>query len=483
MNRQISSHQVVLHYNKLDEVESEYVKLCADYYFAELKETLNVKPSRQIHIYLFNTRQQKKQLFGAGNADVAKPWQYSIYISADSWEHTLKHELVHIFSAEFGTGLFKLAAGFNPALIEGIAEAIEGSTDNYSLDDFSSLAFNYNHKINLTSLFSGFNFFKSNTSVAYTYSGAFIQFLIEKYGIDKVKDFYANGDFNLVFNSDLRIEQQQFENKLKTNSFGNQTMADYYFGRLSILQKVCPRFISDRLALAFEHLDKKEYKESEKLFNEINSKSINYSALIGLSEIYTQQEKVQKAVELLTENLNKFDRTPYYYNIKFRLADLHSMLDKNDSARFYYEKLINENPHHDLVLLSKVRLGLLEKKLLNQYLEADDSVMFEIINKLNDSTYNYNSIPVMINLSQRLKINYEEFIREFNKTFIVDNLESSYAAFKLSQYMLANLDFANGRKYAALSLRYKDKNPFYKVMKDNYQKANYFFTNIKNVTR
>jgi len=109
--------------------------------------------------------------------------------------------------------------------------------------------------------------------------------------------------------------------------------------------------------------------------------------------------------------------------------------------------------------------------------------MFEIINKLNDSTYNYNSIPVMINLSQRLKINYEEFIREFNKTFIVDNLESSYAAFKLSQYMLANLDFANGRKYAALSLRYKDKNPFYKVMKDNYQKANYFFTNIKNVTR
>ena len=115
------------------------------------------------------------------------------------------------------------------------------------------------------------------------------------------------------------------------------------------------------------------------------------------------------------------------------------MLDKNDSARFYYEKLINENPHHDLVLLSKVRLGLLEKKLLNQYLEADDSVMFEIINKLNDSTYNYNSIPVMINLSQRLKINYEEFIREFNKTFIVDNLESSYAAFKLSPVSYTHL--------------------------------------------
>ncbi len=54
--------------------------------------------------------------------------------------------------------------------------------------------------------------------------------------------------------------------------------------------------------------------------------------------------------------------------------------------------------------------------------------------------------------------------------------------FNLSQYMLANLDFVNGRKYAALSLRYKNKNPFYEVMNENYEKANSFYIDIKNVT-
>ena len=121
--------------------------------FRNRLKSLKVKPSKKINVYLFNNRKQKKEIFGAGNADVAKPWQYAVYISADSWERTLKHELVHIFTAEFGVGIFRVSAGFNPALIEGIAEAIEGTSDDMSLMDVTSLAFNYNHKINLTSLF------------------------------------------------------------------------------------------------------------------------------------------------------------------------------------------------------------------------------------------------------------------------------------------------------------------------------------------
>ena len=165
-----------------------------------------------MNIYLFDNRIQKKELFGAGNADVAKPWQNAIYISADSWDRTLKHELVHVFSAEFGTGLFKLASGFNPALIEGIAEAIEGTSDEISIKDFTYLAFSNNHKIDIESLFSGLNFFKSNSSLAYTFSGAFIKFLINKYGIEKVKLFYGNGDFRSVFKSDLNPKIKHLKN-------------------------------------------------------------------------------------------------------------------------------------------------------------------------------------------------------------------------------------------------------------------------------
>ena len=99
--------------------------------------------------------------------------------------------------------------------------------------------------------------------------------------------------------------------------------------------------------------------------------------------------------------------------------------------------------------------------------------------ELNDSSYNYNSIPIILGLLESQKNNYNKSLSIFNKTFIVDNLESSFAAFKLSQYMLRNLDYANGRKYAALSLRFKDKNPFYSTMKENFEKANSFFINKK----
>ena len=77
-------------------------------------------------------------------------------------------------------------------------------------------------------------------------------------------------------------------------SFGNQAMADYYFGRLSILQKVCPRYIADRLGNAYEYLNKGKLDKAELLFKEINDKTLNYSALIGLSEIYFKKNKYSR---------------------------------------------------------------------------------------------------------------------------------------------------------------------------------------------
>jgi len=472
-----------LHYDEVSSDESRYITYNIMYYCRQLENILKVKPSKQIHIYLFNNRQQKKELFGAGNADVAKPWQYSIYISADSWESTLKHELVHVFSAEFGTGPFKLAAGLNPALIEGIAEAIEGTTDEISLKDFTSLAFNHNHQIDVNSLFSGLNFFKSGSSLAYTYSGAFIHFLIQKYGIEKVKSFYSSGDFQSTFNSDITLNKKEFEKELKETPFGNISMADYYFGRLSILQKVCPRFISDRLIIAFEYLESKKYQEAEKLFNEINNKTLNYSAIIGLSEVYLKKNKTGDGIKLLKNSISKFANTPYFYNLIFRLGNLYAIDKQNELSSSWYNKIVAVNPNYHFDYLIKTRLSLLKENKLQTYLIENDSVKLKMLVELNDSSYNYNSIPIILDLLESQKVNYDKSISIFNKTFIVDNLESSYSAFKLSKYMLANLDFENGRKYAALSLRYKNENPFYTAMKANYNMANYFYINIKNITR
>ena len=132
LNKQIESGSLILHYDNVDSIEAKFIALNQEFFYSELQTALKVKPSKKINVYLFNDRNQKKILFGAGNADVAKPWQYSIYISSDSWQRTLKHELAHVFTAEFGSGIFKLASGYNAALIEGMAESLDGTSNDIS---------------------------------------------------------------------------------------------------------------------------------------------------------------------------------------------------------------------------------------------------------------------------------------------------------------------------------------------------------------
>jgi hypothetical protein len=126
-------------------------------------------------------------------------------------------------------------------------------------------------------------------------------------------------------------------------------------------------------------------------------------------------------------------------------------------------------------------LSLLQVNKLQVYLNGNDSLKLKILIELNDNQYHYSSLPIIIDLLSSQKTDYKTSLSIFNKTLIVDNLESSYAAFKLSKYMLENNDYVNARKYAALSLRIKDQNIFYTAMQEQFKKANWFLKNANQV--
>ena len=101
---------------------------------------------------MFKNNTQKGKLIGSENADVAKPWLFQIYTIADNYDHTLKHEIAHIFSEKFGVGPFKIAHNFNPALIEGIAEAAAPLYNTWYVDHIASIAYNNNFRFNIENL-------------------------------------------------------------------------------------------------------------------------------------------------------------------------------------------------------------------------------------------------------------------------------------------------------------------------------------------
>jgi len=61
----------------------------------------------------------------------------------------------------------------------------------------------------------------------------------------------------------------------------------------------------------------------------------------------------------------------------------------------------------------------------------------------------------------------------------INNFQSAYAVFKLSEFMAENLDFNRARKMAALSLRFKDYK--YHLFEENYKKMNWFYHNSKRI--
>ena len=462
----------------LFEEESKQILLHSEYYFKWLQNSIKETPSERIEIFLFESNDQKKEYFGSGAADVAKPWLYQIYLSKGSWQSTLKHELAHIFSAEFGSTIFKLSSGFNPFFIEGFATSQDPFRDEVHVDYLSSLAlFNYK-ELRINQLLKGFNFFASNSFLTYTYAGSFSKYLIDNYNIDNYKKLYSNLDFikSYRLSSDSLIAE--YKRFLEGISFEqNEHRFYYYFGRQSITQKTCPRYIGSLLRKGWEQVSINKLEQAKKNFRAVLDKTPNYSAIVGLSEIFSSQDSVQQSINLISNTVTNFEKTPFYYLLRFRLADLYARHSNSDSASILYEQIKFEKPTIGLDIIAQLRLKLLEKDLLRNYLNSNDSAKSEILSDLNRNDYFYPSIPAMITLSNSSGQDYSDFIKQFNKTIFITDFYSAYAVYNLSRFMLMKYDFRNSRKMAALAKRYTESEHFGFLWQDNFEKADWFYYN------
>lgn len=479
LNKSIETNHFVIHFDKRTPNEKiNLIVLNHEYYYQELTKYFNCKPNEKINSFVFYNDDQKGLLFGSRNADVAKPWLNQIYISLDTWNNTLKHELAHCFSAEFGTGFLKLASGWNPALIEGIAEAADGYFDENELHYIAALAYNSGYKIDIDYLFTKLGFFNQASTMSYVFAGSFVQYLIERYGIENFKKYYANGDFTYTYKYEFsNVVKSYYTFLSNTNSDFSIDQANYYFGRKSIFQKVCPRAVSELLDAGWEQFNNYNYKGASTAFPKVLELTDSYSALVGIVKSLEKQNSIIQGANILSDNIEKYVNTSYYYNLQLILADLFARIDLFDTADSIYSNIVVEFPNRRLYYLSLTRIALVESKKIKDYLDGTDFDKYSILLDLNNGKYNYASLPIIIDLSRSVNESVSLFENRINKKFVVDSYISSYAAFKLSEYLMENFDFINAKKFAGLSLRYdKDKN-FYSILKENLNKTEWFNKN------
>ncbi len=479
LEKKIESEHFVFHFGKnIPDAEAELLALKGEYYYESLMKYFKSEPEEKICAFIFKDSNQKKELFGSKNADVAKPWLNQLYVSIDNAEQTLKHEIAHCFTAEFGAGILKLAGGLNPVLIEGIASAANGLYGGNDINYMAALAYANDYRIDLKALLTSFGFYNQPSSLSYVYAGSFIHYLVEKYGIDKFKEYYGTNEFTKTYNVQLNVIVDGYYTFLASiEGTDNIHKANYYFGRSSLFQKVCPRAIANLLSNGWEHLRKEDFEGARARFIEANELADNYSAVMGLVRSNEKIEKFSESVKLLRDKIDKFKGTSYYYNLELALADAYAGINNFSKADSLYSKIIEQNPVPLLKNISLTRKLLITTGLINKYLMGDYAQKYDIINKLNVESYEYFTIPLWINLAEYLDKDFNSFVKNFNHKFEVTDFESSYAAYSLSKYLLNHSDFVNSRKYAALALRYDSDRNFMYLLTEQFRMANWFFQN------
>jgi hypothetical protein len=324
------------------------------------------------------------------------------------------------------------------------------------------------------------NFFTSYSSLAYIYSGAFLDFLYKEYGVTKVKKLYKNSDWTKIFGEDLQKLLTRFVHTLESDTLHyDSNQARLFFGGQTIFKKFCPRMASNDLRNAKDLIAAKKYNEAEKLYRNVYQYSNAASALSGIVISMNMQKEHSAAINLLQTEKNKFSNDQYYYNLEFQLADTHVQTGDVKSAMIQYDSIIYHSPGIIYTNEAKIRKMLLQDEgtdSLIMYLKLKSDRRLANLLKQNQKELKTYSLPYIVNSALFNKYDLSEWLEKHAKNFNVSDYESNYAAISISRYYLEKRDYRHAKIFAVKALDYKTD--IYKsyTSVENLRLVNWFYS-------
>ncbi|MBU1097174.1 MAG: hypothetical protein KKB34_11885 [Bacteroidetes bacterium] len=435
----VTDHFIINYPQSLSVSELNHLILLHEYYFFKITEQTGINYSEKINSFIFKDNIQKRKLFGAGNADVAKPWLGQTYTSLDNYENSLKHELVHIFTAKIGSTFLKLADNWNPAVIEGYAMAIENDYNGYDIDYLAAIARESGYTIPFSQLFSGFNFLGGTSSISYIYSGSFIKYLLGKYGISKLNSFYSDSDFQNVYDNSIENLESSYYSYLDSLNYEvKRSTAQLFFGTLPLVKKICPRISANQIDDAWKSFSEGDYIEAKKLFDKNYNYSGAYSSLVGKLRSRIKLGEISDAFTIAKYEIKKFEKSAYKYSLLIEFGDLAGLNADYDYADSLYSDVSTNLPNEYYVCIAETR-KLLMKKYPNDYLlyiKGNQNERFYILTKIHNNEHSAYFIPLILNLSNELKISHQIVNIQLDDILINDKYIGSYIYNLLSNYYL-----------------------------------------------
>jgi tetratricopeptide (TPR) repeat protein len=221
-----------------------------DFRVRQMERFFGVTQRERIAVLAFRNANEKKQLMGAGQTNIAKPWRREIYIEAGDWPHSiLAHELAHIVVGNVGMGPMRITGklfGLIPdmALVEGVAVAAAWSSSapsGLNPHQWTAAMLELGIAPRLHDVV-GTGFLGQQKRLAYTYVGSLVRFIADTHGSKAVRAFYQTGDIASAVGMSLHALEQQWHAYVKQVPFPDaaRALAAQRFSGGSVLSSVCP---------------------------------------------------------------------------------------------------------------------------------------------------------------------------------------------------------------------------------------------------
>jgi tetratricopeptide (TPR) repeat protein len=204
----------------------------------------------RITAFFFRDADQKRHLMGAADTSIAKPWRHELYVQMAGYPHpVLGHEVAHVVAGSFGHGPFRIAGGLgglwpNPGLIEGTAVATSPDDDELTGAQWARAMLDLGILPKVHDLFS-LGFLGENASKSYTVAGAFVSWVMDRWGADAVRAWYGGARIEQLTGQDWGALEAQFEGSLRTLPMPPEASAyaKARFERPSVWARRCPHAV------------------------------------------------------------------------------------------------------------------------------------------------------------------------------------------------------------------------------------------------
>lgn len=228
--------------------EIEQLARDLEFRYAQDAAFLGVGETQRIDAFYYRSAQEKQRWVGAAQTDFAKPWLHQFHLQLEGFpDPVAKHELAHVLAGSLGSKPFAVTAWAgllpNPMIIEGVAVAASNRADELTLPEWAHAMRALHLAPDLRRLLGPGGFFTAAPARAYTLSGAFIRYLVEKYGNERLRVLYPHGDFQVAYGKslDTLVGDFQAANDAVPLDAHAMTVATRRFSTPSLFGRTCAR--------------------------------------------------------------------------------------------------------------------------------------------------------------------------------------------------------------------------------------------------